>query len=789
MIKCFLSHSSVDKELYVRVVADHIRTEAKVYDEETFEEGMSSIEEIARGLDESMLFVVFFSNSSLDSDWVKDELAGAKDRFDKEQIERIFPIIIEKGITYDDPRIPVWMQKSLNIQPILKPTIAARKIHSRLLEISWKFHPRLKERREIFVGRNKLIQKLEERFDDFAQETPISVIASGLKSVGRKTLLQHAFLKSNLVRDSYEFPIVSLSSFDGIEDFILKTLDLGLATTTRLDVVRKGSFQEKIDLAKNIFEQIASEKMRILVEDQGVLIQQNGELVDWFKEVVTHISGTAHVTFAIASKFRANRSLNRTYPLIFSVEVEEMEENELKGLLMRYATFHHLDLPRDDYMFFLGLLTGYPEQVLFTVDLIREQGIYEAKKQSHIIQEYASDKAKVILDGYRNDHKKLEFIYFLCRFEFVNYDTIFDIVDEHVYSPILKELFSSSICESIGDNSDYIRINEVIRDFVSRNRFGVTLEFKEKIKEHVLKFIREYKDDVNDISDYLFSVQESLVSGLGMPDDLIIPSVFVKTIKRIYDEDRNYSDAIILADRVLKRESSLHQNTVNHVRYIQCQSLARIRDTRFFGEVKKISEPDRSFLYGFYYRISGKTDMAEENFQKVLKVKPRDPRVMGELVKLYLQTEEYDRAFEIAKDNYYRGRRNSISANNYFICLINKPHSDDNRKELDQIIERLEINPSDREREMALTSKAKLYAYYDHDEQRSMDTIEEAINGFPGVEYPLLTKADLAIYFHNKDSLQEAIEMLGKSVGRHAQTYRTFITSVPTLFEQKQLVG
>lgn len=228
MIKCFLSHSSKDKDSYVRLVAGRIRKEAKVFDEETFEAGMTPMEEITRGLDESTLFVIFLSNAALASKWVQDELANAKFRLDAAQIERIYPIIIEPGLAHDDSRIPDWMRASLNIQPILKPTIAARKINSRLMELSWKFHPRLKERKEIFVGRNDLVRQLEERLDDFSQESPIAVIASGLPAIGRKSLLQYALRKSNLVRDSYEFPVISLAPLDGIEDLILKTLDLGV---------------------------------------------------------------------------------------------------------------------------------------------------------------------------------------------------------------------------------------------------------------------------------------------------------------------------------------------------------------------------------------------------------------------------------------------------------------------------------------------------------------------------------------------------------------------------------
>ena len=79
MIKCFLSHSSKDKERYIRVVAENLRTDATLFDEITFEKGMMNIEEIHHALNDTSLFVIFLSGHSLDSDWVKEELTYAKE--------------------------------------------------------------------------------------------------------------------------------------------------------------------------------------------------------------------------------------------------------------------------------------------------------------------------------------------------------------------------------------------------------------------------------------------------------------------------------------------------------------------------------------------------------------------------------------------------------------------------------------------------------------------------------------------------------------------------------------
>lgn len=776
MIKCFLSHSSQDKDSYVRLVASRLRTEVKVFDEETFEAGMETAEEIARGLDESTLFVIFLSNAALESRWVQDELANAKSRFDASQIQRIYPIIIDSGVRHDDKRIPEWMRESLNIQPILKPTIAARKINARLLELSWSTHPRLRERREIFVGRNDLIEKIEERLDDFTREAPIALIASGLPAIGRKTLLQKSLKKANLVRESYDFPTITLSSLDSIEDFLLKVADLGFLPRTLPSLSGK-TVPEKLELVKEAALDIVREGERILIEDHGVLIQGSGELVDWFAEVLQALSSHAHLTFCIASQFRPKPSFNRTFPLAYAVAVKEMDVAERNGLLARYARFEALDLPRQELQFFADLLTGLPEQALFAVDLIKEQGLFEAKRQSHTVQQYGSDRAQVVLERYKERKPELDLIYLLSRFEFLSYEVLFDIVSERQYGLVLNNLLASSICERLGSSSDYVRVSEVIRDYVSRNRFGLPTEFEDSLRRHVKHFVEQYQDDNHDISDYLFSAQEALRAGRSLPEDMLVPSVFVKTIKRIYDEERGYSDAVELADRVLLRDKYLHESTVNHVRFIQCQSLARLRAPRFFDEVRKVPEPDRSFLYGFYYRLAGNYAKAEENLLRVLSRdrRRRDPRAVGELVLVYMQSDEYGKALELSRENYENRPSNPINANNYFACLIMKPRSNENRGQLEEIVARLSIDPSERAMEMTDSMRARLIAYYDDDEIESMRLIEDAVHRHAKIDYPLLTKADLAVHFGNAEKLREAVTALERSAGPNAQSYRTFV--------------
>lgn len=777
MIKCFLSHSSSDKDGYIKNVKKLLRKEARIIDEDTFEAGMSPAEEIIKGLDEASLFVIFISSTALESQWVKDEVSLAKGRVDEGKMDRIYPIIIDENITHNDPRIPKWMKDGFNLQHIKQPKIAARKINSRLRELTWKSHPTLRDREKIFVGRNLQIQHVEERFDDYEQEPPLVFIASGLSSIGRKSFIRHSLKKANIIRESYLFPQISLDENDSIEDFILKIDDLGFSEGVKIEDLLKTNVDDKINIASNLIDHMISEKERVLIEDRGAIIQFDGQIVDWFVSIVNKISDREHLAFCISSKFRANRSIKFKSPEFYMEEIPELDKAERNGLLSRYSKYKNLELSREELDFFSDLLTGYPEQVIYAVDMIEESSVYEVKKQSHLIQEYATDKAKLVIDSLKDEETSLNFLYFLTKFEFISFDFLFDLVEENIYFPILSQFLLSSVCERLGANGDYVRVSEVIKDYVARSRFGMPSEFSEKLREHVKNFIENYSDDNRDISDYIFSIQEALIAGDEIPERLLIPSYFLKTIRSIYEKggSANYKEVVRLSDRILLNEKYLHINILNHIYFLKCQALARLRDNSFFGVVKLLKEPESSFLHGFYYRIQGNQEKAINSYTRVLEKRPNDFRAKSELVLIFMQSDEYELAYDLAKELYSRVPNNPLNANNYLSCIFHKDKNQADRSLIEEIIGRLESDPSDRAQEMYSSARAKVLAHFDRDINRAYDILEETINKFPDVTYPILTLADLAIQFKNTTKLGESIKLLDKQESKNSQTYRSYI--------------
>jgi len=137
MIRAFLSHSSKDKDSYVRNVAKWLGKDNIVYDEFTFEEGEKPLDEIIKGLEKTQVFVLFLSENALKSEWVQKEITEAKMKLDASAISKVFQIIIEDGLTYEDTRIPQWLRDNYKQKPIKRAQVAAKKIHKKLRELSW----------------------------------------------------------------------------------------------------------------------------------------------------------------------------------------------------------------------------------------------------------------------------------------------------------------------------------------------------------------------------------------------------------------------------------------------------------------------------------------------------------------------------------------------------------------------------------------------------------------------------------------------------------------------------
>lgn len=782
MKKVFLSHSSKDKD-YVRKVVEKIGIDNCVFDEYTFEDGMKTLDEIYKGLELTDIFVLFISDNSLESKWVKKEHKRAKSLLDEESLSRFYPIIIDNNIKYNDERIPQWMSNTYNIRCIAAPTIAANKIKSRMREIVWNSNPKLKKRNHFFIGRNDEIKLFEERRADFdSPELKCVVASSGFDGMGRKSFITHVLKKGNVMNDSYEYNLISLEKHESIEDFILKVADLGFKEITVSELSLKNQ-DEKIELAISIVNEIGRHNEFVFINDQGVIIRPNSQMVDWFVRILEQIDNK--IIFGIASiyslhtrnsyyKDEYSSSLGAT----FSVRISELSVIERKLLLKEWCNIESINITPEQMKIIASNLSGYPEQVFYAIQMVKEEGINKTINQIHDICSFADSKAQVIFDNYVNTDEKIKFLAFLSSFDFVSYEILEVIFQKHeCYKKYLESFLSISICEYIGSDSEYIKVNDVLKDIVFRRKLSMGDELNSLFDKIVDKTVNDNFVNETDLASYYAVVRSKIENG-NIDEKYVIPSHYLKCIVKNYNA-KYYSKSTKLCKQLIERNrlNIFDKEIVNDIYYYYCQSLAREHKTdEFFNAIKfKGFRPeDKEFLLGFFYRITGKPDKAIEHLLNSLAKRPNFPKARRELANAYLSAEEYEKAEQLCLDNYLEDSKNAYYIQPYFESLIHKYINNDSTDQseniniMNSLLKAMANSDAPQSKQMYICMSAEYYAYVKHDFDRAMLEIQSGLTEIDDSKiYLYLTKFDIAYKNSEIEIMKKTLDEIEDLVQSH----------------------
>lgn len=514
---------------------------------------------------------------------------------------------------------------------------------------------------------------------------------------------------------------------------------------------------------------IQKTKEIILIRDECCIIDHTCEIQSWFNELLLRIAQTQQTTFIITSRYRPRADHIRYRPYIFSVVVPELNVNERNGLLKRLTEFENLMLTRDELSFFAVLLQGYPDQVRFVVDLLKDFGTNEAKKQSHRITEYNSEKAAILLSKYSRKQDVLDFLYLLSDFEFISIDFLDSLQIESDYKLMIKEFIETCICDYIGIEREFIRLNDTIRDYLRRNHLRLPEKYQEKLRKHLEEFIKNPNEQDRDVSDISYSIKASIKGNLVVPEKYLIPSHFLKSIRELYQEKGNLDRVIELADILIQKKHLLDQKIEQDVRYYLCLSLARKRNNRLLKEVQLIKGSEHNFLLGFYYRLQGRAKDAIEKLASCLETPFVASRAKRELVQVLLSIEEYEQAHALAESNYKENKTNPFHIQSYFNTLINSKEADNCHDILKRLIKELSSICSETSQEMAHIAEAEFVAKCENNYMRAKDILDDAISQHQDSFYHLISKSYLAAKHKDIVELKQSLIKL-KEISRH----RTF---------------
>lgn len=740
MAKAFLSHSSKDKAL-VEKIALQLGKNNCHYDKLTFEAGSQTIDEIFKGLEDTDVFVLFISESALESEWVQKEISQAKILSTNKNIDRIFPLIIDKSINHNDIRIPEWIRKPYNLKVFENEVIILKKIKQVLRESNFKKYAHLREINDLFVGRNDIMQEFERKIINIDNTKPTCIIASSFfEGIGRRTFLRNGLVKTRIIDKWYEPVPISIGNKETIEDFLYK---LNFVESTP-EVFRRNfaedELQTKIELGRKYVKYFNDNGEVLFVFDEGSIVLPNHRLADWFMEIISDPSLENQVSICLISKFKPYGPTIKKMKNVLNFQINELSKDDTQTFFIQYLNTIKQSLKPEDTRFFLQYLKGIPGQIIYAANLIESIGAQEAKSYVQDIEEFDELRALSILAFLEDDDLSKQMLIALSKFEIISYDLVYKIFGEsdEVYKSIQK-LFDLTLFFSVSSTHDYLKLNTSIADYINRSKLNLDKKYSDKIKDMAKEALQKPLEltEESDYSEFLFSLQNMISENISIPPKYLIPSFILKSIIKEYN-DRQYNTVIQLSTKLLENESKFDYQIIRETRIWLCLAYCRKQNEKFFEVINYFNDSydeaqiDYHFLLGFYYRNGDKMDDAEVHFLEVLKIDENHSRTKRELVNVYLRKGDYMKALDWAKDNYNKFKTNILHIQAYFTCLIKKP----NKTEFDllkikELIENASKSLDKKANDVLREIKAEYNFYIEGDYKKAIIALNESMRMNP----------------------------------------------------------
>ena len=759
-MRVFISHSSKDKNRYCNEVArrliESLGKDAIVYDTLTFEAGERSIDEINRTLAISDLYVILLSENAVESRWVKYELKEAHKRLNEQVLERIYPIIIDPSLKYTDDRIPAWL-KNYNLKYIARPAKTAKLI----IERAKSHRPSLRFKEEIFVGRNDLVNDFELRIDDFDKPTLNTFIISGLPNIGRKSLAHHCLVKGNIVPRYYDFPQISLNYQESLEDFIIKIGDLGFTNADFIPDLMTKTLSEKTAYAVSLVKEIASLSEIILIKDDGCIIDYRGTIAEWFKAILRADGLSSQMLFVIITKYKTNFESIRDNQSAFFLNVPELSQAERKGLLRRLSDANHLDLTRDNLEQISLYLTGYPAQVHYAIDIINDKGFPYLQRNYYLLTNYNEQEVSSLLEKHSGDEKVFSLLALISKYDAISFTMLYKILDSTPeYYETYELLYQESLFELEGVNGEYVRLNEVVQNYIARTSMKILPAHRIKLQQLFEEMFSADNSAWYNSNDFLIGIRENVKTGKLVDSKYLIPSVYLKSMSDLY-ENMKYEDVVKLARRALQNTTNTDEKIVYEIRYLLCSALAKLRKADCLSEIQQLDYDDRTFLSAFYYRQIGKNDRALSRLNELLGRRPEMSKAKREKVLVLKNLQQFEDATGLAKENYYYYADNPYHIQAFFECLINTYYKKPEDSTLEDLLWKLSKIQSEKAKSMYGRCYSLYLAYVEHDYSAAMDQINKTVIDFPkDKKYALTVKFDIAQLYHETKEMASVIEEL-----------------------------
>lgn len=740
MIKAFISHSSKQKDFATRLV-NLIGRDLCLIDCYDFEPAYKSIDEIYRAIEKCTVFVLLLSRDSLASDWVKKEIDAAIHKFNPAQLDRFWPYIIDASISLDD--CPEWIRskESFNLHKFPSPELLRLDIEQKFRRLIWRENPDIMARETELIGRQDELGQFEQLLYSMNGQNLRALIISGRTGVGKEAFAKQCLYKLGRPREM-EPCRISLDVKNGLEDFLIQlNLILAYFDDEHLKSILSASYSSRIDAGVVLLNALFDIRQVLFVDDNMACVLPDKNIPAWLADIVSHEQLNKQLALFIKSRVTPNAYLVGDLNRIAHIHLNPLNKADRKKLFYSLAQNYHLDGFRDrDADFFVEKLLESPLQIHEAVKAIAQHGVLNAKNDINRLVEMGDERAKPLIDHFKDNELSLYVLIILARFEFLDFDTLEEIFEgrEIELQSSISDMLVYGVISTFGLSGEYIRLDHYFCDYIRRNRIPLPRDYS-LIVEEVIETKIINANITKDVSVYFYNLQRKIMKQQYCSDSFLVPSVVVKAVIEAYNE-RNYRLVINICEKVRNDGHELNEEVNRELLYWHCLSLCRtLREDernreKFWELVKGIYGADNDFLKGFFFRFDERYADAEKYLRRSLDKSPNMDRAKRELVTVLMEQDKFDDALQWARENYEHDRgENTYHIYAYFRCLVRKIDlTPTERQLLAGLMQQVKDSYSDKKEELYAAMEI---SYASNIERRSpiemLQIISERIQSFP----------------------------------------------------------